>query len=387
MTDHEQESDWSVPETAVMTAIRRALDGDEGAVLATIVAVEGSAYRRPGAKMVVSEAGDGVGSITAGCLEDEVLDLAEQVLAGGRRRVERFDLTASGEDVWGLGLGCNGVIDVLLEPLEESYRPVVDAYDRDEPVVTLTAVESDDPAVTAGSRAVLPDGTFDEAAWHGDEWPPGVVDDLRGPVETLLANEQSDTVTVEREAGDVRVFVDSVTPPPELVVFGTGHDVRPVVEIGRRMDFRVTVAGFRGGTATEERFPAADRVVSTSPARVREELDLGEDTYAVVMTHNFVDDRLTVEGLLETPVPYVGLMGPTERFQEMLDEFTAEGRALSDAELDRVYTPIGLDLGGGTPYQVALSIVGEVQAVRNDRDPKHLRDRKSPIHERVEVEP
>ncbi|MFT4946479.1 MAG: xanthine dehydrogenase accessory factor, partial [Natronomonas sp.] len=115
--------DWSVPETEVMDAVGDAID-DRRAVLATVVDVVGNAYRRPGAKMVIAEEGDGIGSITAGCLEDEVLAIAEDVIAEGRPRVEQFDLTGD-DDVWGLGVGCNGVIDILLEPLEDSYRPVV----------------------------------------------------------------------------------------------------------------------------------------------------------------------------------------------------------------------------------------------------------------------
>ncbi|WP_380675688.1 XdhC family protein [Salinigranum sp. GCM10025319] len=125
--------------------------------------------------------------------------------------------------------------------------------------------------------------------------------------------------------------------------------------------------------------------MSTSPARMTDAYDFDANTYVVVSTHNFVDDRLAVEALLATEVPYVGLMGPRERFEEMLDDFAAEGTEFTDAQLDRLYTPVGLDLGGGSPYQIALSIVSEALAVKNGREPKHLKTREGTIHDRVEL--
>jgi len=386
MTESTLDEDWSVPETAVMSAIERSLDADDEAVLATIVDVEGNAYRRPGAKMVVSEAGAGVGSITAGCLESEVREMATEIRNAGGQRVERFDLTGD-DDVWGLGLGCNGIIDLLFEPLTETYRQVVDAYRAGTDTLVVTVIDSEADAVTAADRLIAPDGDLAAAVEASDgEFPAWLREALAEPAETLHANGQSDAITVERDGDTVKVFVDAITAPSELVLFGTGHDVGPVAELGRKMDYRVTVAGFRGGQTADERFPNADRVVSTSPADVDETLDLDGDTYAVVMTHNFIDDQIAVETLLDTDVPYVGLMGPDERFQEILDAFADGGREVTDADLDRIYTPIGLDLGGGTPYQIAMSILAEVEAVANGREPKHLRERKSPIHERLEIE-
>jgi xanthine dehydrogenase accessory factor len=383
MTESTLDEDWSVPETAVMSAIERALDADDEAVLATIVDVEGNAYRRPGAKMVVSEAGAGVGSITAGCLESEVREMATEIRNAGGQRVERFDLTGD-DDVWGLGLGCNGIIDLLFEPLTETYRRIVDAYQAGTDTVVVTVLDSETDAVAAADRLIAHDGDLTAADVDaGGKLPAWLVDALAEPVETLHATGQSDTITVERDGDSVQVFVDAITAPSELVIFGTGHDVGPVAELGRKMDYRVTVAGFRGGQTADDRFPNADRVVSTSPADVDETLDLDGDTYAVVMTHNFIDDQIAVETLLDTDVPYVGLMGPDERFQEILDAFDGE---ITGADLDRIYTPIGIDLGGGTPYQIAMSILAEVEAVANGRDPKHLRERTSPIHERLEIE-
>ena len=368
------ETNWSVPETEVLNRIGDILASDERGVLATIVHVEGSAYRRPGAKMVIPEGGVGVGHITAGCLEDEVGRLADEVLAAGEPRVETYDLRPEADDdVWG-----NGVLDVLLEPIDEGYRTVVDAAREGRNVGVATVVDAPDGAGVGRRAYYHPEtGTLDTEKG----FPADVGDAVEEVVADLAARGKAKSI----EVGDVTVFVDGIAAPDDLVVVGSGNDAGPIVEEGKRAGFRVTVLGFRGANATEERFPAADAVESTSPARITETFDFDEDTYVVVATHNFVDDRIAVDELLGTDVPYVGLMGPRKRFDEMREDFREEGREFSESELDRLYTPVGLDLGGGTPHQIALSIVGEVLAVSNDRTPQHLKDREGTIHDRVEL--
>ncbi|MDF9748293.1 XdhC family protein [Natrinema salsiterrestre] len=376
-------SDWSLPETDVFDRIRTTLDDETAAVLATVIAVDESAYRRPGAKMLIRPDGGGAGSITAGCLEDEVRALAADVLADGSPRVETWDLTGD-DDVWGLGIGCNGVITVLLERLDESYRPVVDARRASNPIGVATVVSDETEIdIAVGNRTYYaPDDGFADDT----DFPAAVIDELEDPTRTLVATGKSETLTVETDAGRVEVFVDGVRPPPELVVFGSGHDVEPVVELANRVDFRVTVVSFRGGRADDDRFPRADGVVSASPREIPDLREWDTDTYAVVMSHNFLDDRLALEQLLETPTEYIGLMGPQKRFEEMCEDFAEENRPITDAELERIYTPIGLSLGGDAPYQIALSIVAEVLAVANERTPQHLSRRGGPIHDRAETE-
>jgi xanthine dehydrogenase accessory factor len=373
----ETDANWSVPETEVLSRAHDLLDGERRGVLATIIAVEGSAYRRPGAKMVIPEDGEGVGHITAGCLEEEVQRLASEVLAAGEPRVERYDLMPEADDdVWGLGVGCNGVIEVLLEPLDETYRPAVEAVSGGRDVGVLTVVDGDGE----GARAYY-DPEADAFDLHGG-FDADLAERVRDAAATLTAQGRADSVEVD----GITVFVDGLAAPATLVVVGTGHDVGPIAELGAQADFRVTVVGFRGAAAKADRFPAASEVVSTSPARMPEAFDFDAETYVVVATHNFVDDRLAVESLLtDTPVPYVGLMGPRERFEEMLDAFADEGTTFTDAQLDRLYTPVGLDLGGGSPYQIALSIVAEALAVKNGRQPQHLKAREGTIHDRVEL--
>lgn len=379
------QSNWSVPETEVLRTINARLEADRPAVLATVVDVEGNAYRRPGAKMVLTPDGEGVGSITAGCLEDDLRRVARTVRAEGRPRLETYDLMDDEEDVWGLGVGCNGIIEVLLEPLGESYRPAVEAFADGRDVASVSVLESDVAGLECGDRAyVHPEtGEFEGAS---GTYPAWLFEKLAGPAEELARRGRADTLEVEGPGGRVRVFVDGIAAPTELYVFGSGHDVGPVTELASLNDFRVTVVGFRGAVDLEERFPSAARTVTTSPGSLRESLELDGRSHAVVMTHNFVDDRLAVDELLRSPVPYVGVMGPRDRFEEMLAEFEAEGRSFTDGELARLYTPVGLNLGGGSPYQIAHSIVGEVLAVSKGREPRHLKTREGPIHDRLDVD-
>lgn len=365
--------DWTSPETALFERMESMPTETEDAILATIVDVEGNAYRRPGAKMLLDGEGS-FGSITAGCLEDEVRMLAGPVLDDGRPRIETFDLMED-DDVWGLGMGCHGIIDILLEPLGPNFRPAVEAHRNRNPIAVVTVLDSSNDEVIPFER------TFyrPEDGFHAS-LPAGLPAEFEPTVETILQDGTSRTVSVETNDGTVTVFVDSITPPPELVVVGSGPDVDPVVELAWRNNFQCTVIGYRGGELDSDRFPAAD-VYSTSPRSVRSCHHFDDDTYVVIMTHNYVDDRLTVESLLETPVPYLALVGAQERADRLVEELHDEG-TLERNDVERIYAPAGLDLGGGSPNQIATSIVAELLSVHNDREPDHLRSRTAPIHER-----
>jgi xanthine dehydrogenase accessory factor len=372
---------WNVPESTVLADLLEHVDSGLDAVLVTVTDVTGNAYRRPGAKMLVPDDGSEVGNITAGCLEDEVRALAAEVVTSGQSRTETFDLMED-DDVWGLGVGCNGIIDILLEPIGEGHTPMTRTDDAGPVAAVLVLDDADHVSQFQRYHYRTADDAFVE-----DEVPAWLADGVREPARRLAERGKADTIEVEGPREPVDVFVDGIAPPSRLVVLGTGGDVRPVLELGNRCGFRTTLVGFRGADATAERFPAADQVVSTSPADVREAVDFDGDTYVVVMTHNFVDDRLALGELRETPVPYIGLLGPRDRFEQMRDRFDEADATLSSADLDRIYTPAGLDLGGGSPHQIALSILAEVEAVRNDRRPRHLTEREGPIHERVDADP
>jgi xanthine dehydrogenase accessory factor len=379
----DRDDPWSVTDRDLHEQLRALQDTDASAAVATVVGVDGSAYRRPGAKLLAPAGGETLGAITAGCLEGPVAELAADARDSGGVAVETYDLVD--DDAWGLGVGCNGIIDVLVEPLDDSVDPLLDALDDREAATVFTVVESEDDDVSVGARSVLgADGEFrsgdDRAAVPADAH-----DELIG---AASASDRSRLVTVEREAGDLGVFVDHVEPAPDLVLFGAQNDVHAVARFAREAGFRVTVVTARGAKADDDAFPHAHRVVATRPTELVDAVDAPERTGVVVMSHNFVDDRLALEHLLtETSVPYVGLMGPRERFEEMRETFADEGTTLSGAELDRVSTPVGLDLGDGSPTGIAVSIVSEALAVANGASGGRLSESEGPIHERIDPTP
>jgi len=373
---------WSVTEKDLREQLRTLRrDGTDAAVV-TVASVEGSAYRRPGAKMLVPAGGASVGAVTAGCLEDPVVDLATDVIEAGTPRLEVFDLLDDDEDSWGLGLGCNGVIDVFVEPLDASFDRSLATLADGEPTTVVTVVESSgDP--TVGSRvAVAPDGTRREVP-ERESIPAHVLDSVAGTVDELHGTGETRTVEVDVDGASATVLVDGRQPLAELLLFGSQHDLPPLARLAADVGFRVTVHSPRGAV-DEDAFPSADVVRTGRPTALAESVGVDERTYAVVMSHNLVDDRLAVETLLaETDVPYVGLMGPRERFEELRESMAEDGVALSQSALDRLSTPVGLDLGGGEPVEIALSVVSEVLAVSNGRAGGRLRDRDGPIHPRA----
>jgi len=373
-TDGRSDGHWSVSETAVLGRMVDALRSTEPAAVATVVSVDGSAYRRPGAKMLLT-ADSAVGSVTAGCLESDVSTIAAEVRTAGHKRLERFDLTDDTE--WGLGLGCNGVVDLFIEPLDERFVDMLEGHQTGTDGLAVTVIESSVETVAVGDRVYTSDGE----PTGGGTLPDWLLDAVRNPARECFAQGRSRTAHFTApDGGEVRVFFDTITAPPKMYVFGGGLDVQPVTEIATRAGFRVTVVPFRGGQADETAFPHAKRVVSMSPPEIGDSLSFDTETYAIVMSHNLVDDYLAVETLLATPVPYIGLMGPSERFTAITELLEDDEYTLTESDVDRIYTPIGLDIGGGEPYQIAMSIVTEVLAVHNRRNGGHLRDRTGSIH-------
>ncbi len=409
----EEIAGWGATRADVVRQLRTCLAEDMPAATAVVTDVEGSAYRRPGARLVVTEK-SAMGAITAGCLEGPVADRARSAMTDGVPSTETYDLTETDSDAWGLGLGCNGVIDVLVDPVDASLRPALDAMARNERAVVATVLAVGDRSATEvapGDRTtVLGDGSTADAEHLQGTGRRALPDDLldaisaeaEGTLDTVDA-EADEGLAAEHEAGntaslsslttsttesveflgtDIAVFCDVYEPIPTLLVFGSQGDVRPVTRFARETGFRVHVVTGRGAKAEAERFPAADSVQGVRAPNVADLVEAPGHTYAVVMSHNFLDDRLAVESLLNTPVPYIGLMGPSERFEEMRESFAEEGRTLTAAELARISTPVGLDLGGDQPARIGMSVVAEVLAVHNDRPGGRLATRDRPVHDR-----
>jgi len=350
--------------------------------LATVVAVRGSTYRREGARLLVPEHGGPVGTISGGCLEDDVRAAAADVMKHGEPRLIHFDLTADDEAVWGWGLGCNGVIDVFVEPGESAVitaGAIRRAIEEQRPVAVVVVVEAPGGGpVRPGSRQLVhPDGKTE-----GSFADSGLDERARDEAAAALRDERSGLA----DLGDgVRAFVEAIVPPPRLLVCGAGHDAIPMVAAAAGLGWRVEVIDDRDAFLDPRRFPGAVRLLMADPAEAARAAGVDDRTHVVVMSHNFLRDKDYLRSFLATGVPYIGMLGPRARLERLLAQLEREGVRPSPEDMEAVHGPAGLDLGGDGPEEVAWAVVGEVMAVRNGRAGGFLKDRTGPIHDRPQA--
>ena len=342
--------------------LERVERGTRPLALATVVKIEGSSYRRPGAKLLIEDGGPTLGGVSGGCLEADVLEVGLAVLRDGHCRLRHYETGADEDTVWGFGLGCDGTIEILVQPLTRKTRGVLsrvrELLDDDRPFAVSTVLSGD-----AAGRVVLvdPDGVGDGSTTRLDLA-------VAARSREYLAGGQS------TEWGDdsARVFTEVYEPPPRLVIFGAGDDAMPLTEFASHIGFRVTLVDHRPAYLQPERFPQATHLVTRRPEEGVHDIPFGPQTYAVVMTHSFVDDLEWVGHLLRTDVTYVGLLGPRTRTDRVLEKVGGEGT-------DRVFGPVGLNIGADGPEQIALCIVAELLAVRSLGEPSHLRQREGAV--------
>lgn len=367
--------------TDVLSAIESLSARGEKLALATIVSVKGSTYRRPGARLLVPEDGAPIGNISGGCLEGDVADVARIVMREGVARIASWDLTADDDDVWGLGLGCNGAIEVFVEPADKAAEvagALRMALEEERPICMVTVLESVTEGIAQGDRLLVkPDGTTHGSLGDGSMDAGAAVVALE-----LLEREASEIRTLPGP-GKVRAFVEVLEPPLRLVICGAGHDAVPLVRAAAGLGWNPVVVDDRPAFLTRERFPdAADFVSVERPDETAIKAPLDPRTYAIVMTHNFLRDRDYLRALLGSPARFIAMLGPAARTQRVLLDLREEGFELSEDDLARIHAPAGLDLGSEGPEEIAAAIVAEIVAVKRGREGGFLRDRSGPIHER-----
>lgn len=370
----------------VFEAYMRGRAGGLRMALATVVGVEGSAYRRPGARMLITEAGETTGTISGGCLERDAAERAARVTESRSARIVEYDTRGDEDIVWGLGLGCNGVVRVLLESLHEggagarTLEFIGERLRARERGVMATVVarsvrspECAEPAPEVGEQMLLDS----EGNVCGEQFTDGRLSGLvRDAAALVLARGSAATHMYETAVGRVEVFYDIIAPPRPLVIFGAEQDALPLVRQAQAVGWHVTVVDTRARHASLERFAEADEVLLCRAEDAAVRVMLTKETAVVVMTHNYLDDVELLRVLLPSPVSYLGILGPRARTSKLLGELGQE-----QAGLTRLHGPVGMDLGAETPEEIALSIVAEIKAVSATRGGGFLRDRLAPIHE------
>jgi xanthine dehydrogenase accessory factor len=321
--------------------------------LATVIGARGSSPRPPGAAMAVAADGEALGSISGGCVEGAVYGTAEQVLAGDGAVVETYGY--SDDEAFAVGLTCGGTLEVLVAPADrEVVAEWVQKVDADEPVALATVVGGPAPLgacllVTAsGSRGTLGEQGLDVA----------VVDDARGMLDAGQTGSRHYGPKGQRRIDDVTVFVQSFTPPPRMLVFGATDFAAAVSRIGVFLGYRVTVCDARPVFATARRFPEASEVVCDWPHRYLEQTEVDGRTVVCVLTHDPKFDVPLLQVALRRPAAYIGAMGSRRTHDDRLRRLREVG--MTEEELARLHSPIGLDLGARTAEETAVSIAAEI---------------------------
>ena len=344
----------------VLDFLARVRGAGQRAAVATVVRVRGSAYRHEGAKLGVAEDGSTAGNVSGGCLEQDVREVALQVIRSGEPQLRSYCSSADEIAAWDLGVGCEGQVDVYIEVAEPRARER-ELLEGRSPFAVATIVGTRDAG--CGMRLIV---TSDTA--QGDLGSKDLNTRATAKARELLETGESGI----HEIAGRSLFIDVLTPPPQLVVLGAGDDARPLVRFAAEVGFRVVVVDRRPGYLTVERFPTAAALVQSAGDELADALPLDAECYAVVMNHNFADDQAYVRALLKTPMPYIGMLGPRQRTERILRNLAPDER--------RVYGPVGLDIGTDGAEQVALAVIAEILAVRSGRRARSLRERPAAIH-------
>jgi xanthine dehydrogenase accessory factor len=342
--------------------------------LATVIRTWSSAPRPPGTTMAVSASGEVLGSISGGCVEGETYELALQAIQSGEATLARFGVNDG--DAFAVGLTCGGIIEVFVEPVGEqqysTFDELADSIKADRPTVVATVTSG----AASGQRLKLDEDGLSASAAGLD-----AVDSLRSRMIEMLGQTATDTLDLEQAAGQltpVSVFLQSYAPPPRMIVFGAIDFAAAVADIGAFLGYHVTVCDARGVFATPARFPKVDELVVDWPHRYLSTQRVEENTVLCVLTHDPKFDIPLLKAALETPARYIGVMGSRRTHANRLDALRDEG--VPDWQLDRLSSPIGLDIGARTSEETAVSIAAEIIAVTRGATGLPLRESVGAIH-------
>jgi len=355
------------------------------AALATVVRVQGSAYRRAGARMMMTDDGRWTGAISGGCLEGDALRRARHIINEGKPQVIRYDtMEDQSATSLGVGLGCNGIIDVLIEPVTENdhlhHIHLLKSFlgkPRPERSIELiaTVFSSENDSIQIGERLFQQaDNQVTNYISHA-----GLSEQIAALLPQIKQEGKSQNCTfIVGEGEKVEVFIEVLKPAVHLVLFGAGYDSVPLVKMAHEVGWYITLADDCVAHLQPKRFPDANEMLEVHRDAVSQKLKFGEQTAAVLISHNYKFDLAVLKELLKTEVPYIGILGPKKRFDKML----AELGGLNEQQMRKIHSPIGLDIGAETPEEIAISVLAEIQASFTKRGGNFLKAREGSIHER-----
>jgi xanthine dehydrogenase accessory factor len=366
----------------IVNAFDKANAAGKQTALATVVLVEGSSYRRAGARMLVTEDGQLTGAISGGCLEGDALRKARLAMAQSKPMLVTYDTTDEDDAKFGVGLGCNGIIHILIEPIfpGRGISPVTlfkHFLSKREPVVLVTMFSlADRQASQPGTCLLMKADETTQGNIVDEEIKDAVLEDAVD----VLKNGNSVTKTYIYGNG-YTCFIELLQPAVSLVIFGAGNDAIPMVQFASVLGWQVTLVDGRANYAVPERFPQVKKIIIAKPEKALVDIIIDDRTVMVLMTHNYNYDMATLRQLLPLQLPYVAALGPKKRLLRMLDELKEEGLDVTNEQLKSIFGPAGLDIGSENSDEIALSIITEIQAVLNKKTVNSLRNKEA-VHNR-----
>jgi xanthine dehydrogenase accessory factor len=350
------------------------------AAVATVVKVRGSSYRSPGARMLITDDGKWVGSISGGCLEGDALRKARQVMQEKKAVTVTYDTREESNQNLGIGLGCNGVIDVLIEPADQQDKnnPVSffeGLLDIREPMGLATVFSSQD---LNGEKLSIKASGEKSLSFSNTKLNELVEKDLLNVFET----QRSEAKEYHLGENIIEVFIELIQPSISLIIFGGGFDARPVSALAKSLGWNVMVTDECVAHIAPVFFPLADKLSLCQREYIDRDFEITPYTACVLMSHNYEYDRDVLKKLLKSATPYIGILGPRKRFDKMVEEFSKQEISLSQEDAHRIHSPIGLDIGAEAPDEIAISIIAEIQGKFANRSGGFLKYRNAPIHHR-----
>jgi xanthine dehydrogenase accessory factor len=371
----------------IIQAYNEAQKDGKATALATVVHVDGSSYRRPGARMLITEDGNLTGAISGGCLEGDALRKASLVIMEKRSMLVTYDTMDDDDAKFGMGLGCNGIIQVLIEPVDpakpdnpiELLKQVITKRQK-AVVITLFSLQNRKDTQWGTCILLKEDGTVIKSA---NEIPFEKV--LLKDAEKAVLDQNTFFQNYIADKENITAFVEYVKAPIALVVIGAGNDVMPLIDMAAVLGWEITVVDGRANYAKPERFTSSCQVLLSKPENVLQKIPVDNQTAFVLMTHNYNYDMAMLNELLKQKVMYVGMLGPKKKLERILNELNDKGEKISAQQLSMIYGPVGIDMGAETPEEIALSILAEIKAVLSNKPAQSLRDKSNFIHPREQT--
>ena len=364
----------------IIQAYDSAKSEDKKVALATVVKVDGSAYRRPGARMLVSEEGNLTGAISGGCLEGDALRKAQAVIFQQKSMLVTYDTTDEDDQKFGVGLGCNGIIHVLIEPIdfEDLQNPIElirSAFSDREAGLLLTLFSIKNSKTEQIGTVLLDKGANRSGNWETRISSPELKLLLHQEVSTF---DSTSRIKSYPDQDDISVFYEVLKPAPRILLFGAGNDTQPLAKMAEILGFELILIDGRKNLATSARFPFAKQIIHGTAEEVSPKLETDAHTVALLMTHNFEYEAVVLEALASCMIPYIGILGPKRKTEKLIQRLETKGIQIYT---DNIYAPMGLDIGAEGSEEIALSILAEVKAVLAKKPATFLRDKNGPIHE------